>query len=352
MPARPCRHCAALNREEPRSNGGRCRIVVGSQPDGPPSLPAGSSGRARAAADRGGGANHARAGASGRQARADPVGGQAGLRHVHQGATRATAGADRAVSRLAAVAGADGGHLPGRRGRGRQVVQGQQGHEGRRRRASGAEPVVGSGGAVAGRVPAGAAGDGRPARLGAEPRRRVSGLVERRARRRAAPAHAGAASRQPQVQRAAEGDRRGGRAPADGDQDRAGAARRDLRAGLQPDVCLRHLAVSVLPAVLLAALLVLLPGLLPRRGIRRRRVLGRCGRLHPLGRLQLGWRRHQHQHRPLQPDQPQPPDRPRPEQVPAQRRQPQGCAVPRPGQPRSVWQGRRGRRGAQQLPRP
>ena len=85
-----------------------------------------------------------------------------------------------------------------------------------------AEPAMGPERAVARRVSAGAADDGRPARLGAEPRRRLPCLVQGRARLGAATARQGAADRQPQEHRAAEGDRRAGAADAaDGHQDRA-----------------------------------------------------------------------------------------------------------------------------------
>ena len=58
---------------------------------------------------------------------------------------------------------------------------------------------------------------------------------------------------QPQDDRAAEGDHRGGGAAADRDQDRAGQPAGDLRAGLQPDRRLRGVGLSRVSALLLAA---------------------------------------------------------------------------------------------------
>ena len=121
----------------------------------------------------------------------------------------------------------------------------------------------------------------------AEARRRLPRIIERRARRGAAPAAEGAAGWQPEVDRAAKGDRRAGADDAaDDHQGRAGTARDHLRAGVQPDGGVRRLAVPVVSAVLLPAAAVLLPRWGARLGnrIRPRRGGCRCD----LGWLQLG----------------------------------------------------------------
>ena len=82
-------------------------------------------------------------------------------------------------------------------------------------------------------------------------------------------------------------------ATANRDQDRAGESGSYLRAGLQPDRRLRQLGLSVVSAVLLAAVSSLVSRRLPRPRFRLGRGLGGCGR--DLRRLQLGARRRQHQ---------------------------------------------------------
>ncbi len=150
--------------------------------------------------------------------------------------------------------------------------------QGRCRREGGAGQALGPERAVAGRLPAGDPDDGRPARLDAEPRRRLPGLVEGRARLGSAAADQGPAAGQPQDDRAAEGDRRAGTADAaDRDQDRAHEPGGGLRAGLQPDRGLWRLALSGLSAVLLPALPGLLPGRRARHRHRLRRRRGRRG---------------------------------------------------------------------------
>ena len=115
------------------------------------------------------------------------------------------------------------------------------------------------------------------------------------------------------------------RAAADGDQDRAGATRDGVRAGIQPDGGVRRLAVPVVPALLLPAAAVLLPRRGAGLGHRVRRRRGR--RRRDLGRLQLGRRRREHQRQQVQHRQQQPSAQRQPEQVRAQRRQPARRAV-------------------------
>ena len=134
---------------------------------------------------------------------------------------------------------------------------------------------------------------------------------------------AGAEGRQPQIERAAERRRRrkcrwrrrttAGRRDDEHDHHRDPAEQSGdgLRAVVQPDDRVRHMGISIVSAAVLAAVAVLLPGLLPGRRLGDRHHVGhrhRRDRL-VLGRFRLGpWRRrHQRQqvqqHQQEQPDQ-------------------------------------------------
>ena len=107
---------------------------------------------------------------------------------LQRGRTRPDGRADRAVSRSAAGAGADGIDVSGRCRRSGGVGESASRRQGRRRREAGGQPTVGSQRAVAGGVPAGA-GDARPGSgVGATPRRCVPGPARRRDGRGPAPA--------------------------------------------------------------------------------------------------------------------------------------------------------------------
>ena len=201
--------------------------------------------------------------------------------------------ADRALSRFAALAGPDGLHLPAGNRAGGALGESKSERQGRCRREGGREPAVGREREVAGRLPAGPRADGPETRLDAEAGRRVPCRPESGARCRTAAAQSRRPVGKPQVDRAAESHRRGGRTTANSDQDRAGAAGGHLRAGLQPDRRLRHLGLSCLSALLLAAV----SGLVSRRlpGGRLRLGRGPRGRGCDFRRLQLGARRRQHQ---------------------------------------------------------
>ena len=171
--------------------------------------------------------------------------------HLQQGAARPVAGADRAVPRLVADAGADGRHLPGAGGRGGDLV-------GRRTpttramppstkaESQGWEPSVTS--LVA--FPQVLATMGQKPEwvqeLGdaflAQPTDTMD-AVQRLRKRRARRRHA-------EVDRAAEGGDREPDAAAERDRHPAGAAAGGVRADLQPDRGLRRLALPVVPAVL------------------------------------------------------------------------------------------------------
>ena len=209
---------------------------------------------------------------------------------------------------------------------------------------------MGSVGLLAGRVPAGAGDDGREARLGAERGRRVPRVARVGDEFGAAAAQPGQRGGQPQVERAADGHRRGG-APgvaADDREDRAGQPAGGLRSAVQPHRGVWAVAVSVLPAVLLAD-----AGLRLRQRADDGHRLRHRDRDHEraVGRLQLGPRRRQYQRQQVQQHQQQPADQRQPDQLPAQRCQSRRRPVPRSIDPREVRQARGRRRPAPGLPR-
>ncbi len=185
--------------------------------------------------------------------------------------------ADRALSGLGAVAGADGVHLSaGNRPR-RALAQGESEREGRGSRQGGRRQALGCQREVAGGLPADPRADERQARLDAAAGRCLPRAAEGGARCRAAPAGQGAGERQPEEHRAAEGDRGTGtdRQHAADDHHRAGESAGGLRAGLQPEHGLRLLGLSGVSAVLLATVSGLLPGLRLRRRHRLRALAWR-----------------------------------------------------------------------------
>ena len=213
---------------------------------------------------------------------------RAGLQQaLHDRAARPDAGADRPLSRRAAVAGPDGCDLSAGGRRGGALVAGQSQSQGRRRRGSGEGQELGRQREVAGRVSADAADDEQPARLDPEAGRRDDRPAEGRRDRGPAPARQGGGRRQSEVDLAAEGDDAVERR-CQCDRHRAGQSRSSLRSLLQPGLGLRRLALSGLSAAVLSATAQLRRGVDERHDVRPGRRRG-CG---DVRRLALGlWRR-------------------------------------------------------------
>src|SRR5262245_31869105 len=197
---------------------------------------------------------------------------------------RADRGADRTLPGSSGRADLHGFHLPTRGDPGGPVRQGQSEPEGRGAQRGAQETELGRQRQVPGQLPPGPRDDEQPACVDAAARRRGPLAEEGHDGRDPAPADEGAGPGQSQVDGAAEGDRRPGRATptADDHQDRAGESSGRPCPDLQPRDRLWPAALSVLSA------LRLLPALLSRRlsrhggdrvrrrDDRRRRDLGRC----------------------------------------------------------------------------
>ena len=215
---------------------------------------------------------------------------------VHGAAARPDAGAGRALSRCAAGADPDGGELSAGGGRGGALVEGQSQPQGRRRPGRGQGQGLGRQREVAGGLPAGPGDDEQQARLDPEGGRRDDRPAVRRGGLHPAAARPGAGGRQPQDHAAADGDARSRRAPARRparrrDRDPADQSGHGLRAGLQPELGLRSVALSGLSAVLLSRRPTT-AGVVLWRGAGRRLQLrpGLRGRRRHVRRLELGRR--------------------------------------------------------------
>ena len=160
------------------------------------------------------------------------------------GSARCAAGADRAVSRRLAGAGADGVDLPAGSGRSGALRPAESGALRRRARRCGSNQALGSERAIADGLSAGAGDDERSARMDAAARRR------RPCQPATGDGHRAGAARPRRSGRHAAGHRSAARVHVGpGDHHRAGAIRLRLRAGLRSDGRLRAVVGRVLSAV-------------------------------------------------------------------------------------------------------
>ena len=242
------------------------------------------------------------------------------LPSIQQGADRPAHRAGRAVPRRAALAGADGRHLPCRRRRGGALVARQPGRKGRRRCGTRRRQAVGPERAVAGRLPAGHRHDGREPDVGEGPRRRLPAAARGRDGFGAEAARGGAARGQPRLGRAHQRDRgvasagglrasgRRAAAAAAGHRHRAAQSAGGLRADVQPGARVRTVDVARVSAGIhpAAAGILVVPPDLGRYLVGRGR--GRDAR--DVGSPALVEPARDDQRAPPQPDPPPPPDRP------------------------------------------